>query len=127
VEFLRGTQTVNALASSSRHLQMHIILSVQDLKKVSPTIRDNSRILFITSLLWEHCVKSSYDLTVGYDSLEAWKKFLSSACDDHRVIHVELYGKSEMKVFLPPYPPPRYRIKFSEAKKQCPMKRPLNA
>jgi len=114
---MQGSDILDALASSSRHLWMHIILTVQDLKKVSLTIRDNSRILFINSLLQEHCVKSSYDLTVGYDSLEAWKKFLSSACDDHQVICVELYGKSEIKVFLLPYSPPKYRIKFSEAKK----------
>jgi len=36
------------LASSCRHFRLHAFLLVQDLKKLSPMIRDNCKVLFVT-------------------------------------------------------------------------------
>jgi len=57
------------IASSCHHFRLHAFLLVQDLKKLSPTIRDNCKVLFITRLK-EHSLKTCFELSSNFGSLQ---------------------------------------------------------
>jgi hypothetical protein len=88
------------VASSCRHFRLHCFLLVQDLKKLSPTIRDNSKVLFVTKLK-EHSLKTCFELSSNFASYQQFKEFMGFACKDYNVVRFDLTGNGEVRVFNP--------------------------
>lgn len=98
------------LASSCRHYRIHQFILIQDLKKLSPTLRDNSKVLFV-SRLKEHSLRACFDLSSTFSSFQEFKEFMNEACVDYQMIRFDLTGKGEVKVFQPGLHP-KFKIRF---------------
>jgi len=79
------------IASSCHHFKLHAFLLVQDLKKLSPTIRDNCKVLFVTQLN-EHSLKTCFELSSNFGSLQEFKQFMTLCCKDYNVVWFDLIG-----------------------------------
>jgi len=88
------------IASSCCHFRLHAFLLVQDLKKLSPTIRDNCKVLFVT-LLKEHSLKTCFELSFNFGSFQEFKQFMGFSCKDYNVVRFDLTGSGEVRLFNP--------------------------
>jgi len=88
------------IASSCRHFRIHVFLLVQDAKKISPTIRDNCKVLFVTRLK-EHSLKVCFELSTSFSSFNEFKQFMNNYCKDYNVVRFDLTGSGEVRVFNP--------------------------
>jgi energy-coupling factor transporter ATP-binding protein EcfA2 len=86
------------LASSCRHYRIKLFILIQDMKKLSPTLRDNCKVLFVTRLK-EHSLKVCYELSSNFGSFQEFKSFMSQACQNYNVVRFDLTGKGEVRVF----------------------------
>jgi len=84
------------IASSCRHFRLHAFLLAQDLKKLSPIIRDNCKVLFVTQSK-EHSLKTCFKLSSNFGSFQEFKEFMGFSCKDYNVVRFDLTG--EVRVF----------------------------
>jgi Na+-transporting NADH:ubiquinone oxidoreductase subunit NqrC len=102
---------LDKIASSGRHYRITTFLLTQDLKKLSPTIRDNASYIFVTKLK-EHSLKTCFELSTSFKSFNEFKEFINRSCQSYRVVRIDLhagYSKKVVRVFLPLLLP---RLKF---------------
>ena len=90
----KNSSVFDKLASSGRHYNTTIIHIVQDLNKLSPCIRDNSKYLFIT-LCKEHQLKTCFQLSTGFESFNQFKDYMKSHCKNYQIVRFNLSGDSE--------------------------------
>jgi len=88
------------LASTCRHYRLHQFILIQDLKKLSPCLRDNCKVLFVTRLK-EHSLKVCYELSSNFGTFQEFKEFISSVCQNYNVVRMDLTGSGEVRVFNP--------------------------
>ena len=99
----QSSNIFDKLASSCRHYRITCFILIQDLKKLSPTIRDNCSNLFITKLK-EHSLRCCFDLSSDFPNYKSFKDFMDSACKDYRVVKMNLaagYDTNTIFVFTP--------------------------
>ncbi len=89
------------LASSCRHDNLTIWVVTQDLKKISPTMRLNAKVLFVTRLK-EHSLKACFEMCSGFHSFTEFKIWMDNVSTDWRITRFNLnsgYSKSNYEVF----------------------------
>lgn len=107
----QSSKIFDKLASSCRHYRITCFILIQDLKKLSPTIRDNSATLFITKLK-EHSLRCAFELSSNFPNYQSFKEFIEKACKDYQVVKMNLAAgyDNDINVFKPPLI--SHKIKF---------------
>ena len=100
----QNSKIFDKLASSSRHFKLTTFILIQDLKKLSPCIRDNAKYLFITKLK-EHSLKICYELSSSFKTEKKFKRFMNQVCKNYQVVKFNLtanYNDTPYCMFKPP-------------------------
>lgn len=99
INFARG-KISKMLAATGRHANVSFIIVNQYLNDISPIVRDNAKVLFITKVK-SHCVDTVFKLSGAFSSKMDCMRFLHAACQDYRVVRFNLtgYHKKEYSVF----------------------------
>lgn len=91
----RNSNIFDKLASSGRHYNCSSIHIVQDLNKLSPCIRNNSKYLY-TTLCKEHQLKTIFELSSGFSSFSEFKLFMKDSCKKFQCVRFNLSGETDI-------------------------------
>jgi len=94
---MKNSKFIDGMASKCRHWGLMVVILTQNLKHVSPTIRNNSSRIYVTKL-HEHDLKTLHTIAGG-GSIGDFMKYMKRACVDYQVILFDLkagYGQSRM-------------------------------
>ena len=102
------SQIFDKVASTGRHFRLTTFIVIQDLKKLTPTIRDNAKVMFITKLK-QHSLECCFELSNGFNNHNEFNAYIQQACSEYRVVRFNL-SANEKKTYLcfspgicPPY------------------------
>lgn len=90
----KNSSVFDKLASSGRHYNTSTIHIVQDLNKLSPCIRNNSKYLFVT-LCKEHQLKTCFELSTGFNSFTEFKEYMKRNCKNYQIVRFNLTGDAD--------------------------------
>jgi hypothetical protein len=83
------------LASSGRHYNISTFIIIQDLKKITPTIRDNAKVMYVTKLK-SHSLEACFDISNGFTNKSEFLTYINSNCRNHQIIRFNLSGDCEI-------------------------------
>jgi hypothetical protein len=94
-------ETFDKIASSCRHYNLTVVFIVQNLLKLSTTIRDNACVLFITKIKG-NSVKAANDMSSAFRTVGKCQEFLNQSSVDYQVTRMDLqpgYSNDIVQVF----------------------------
>lgn len=105
---------IDILFSKGRHYHITVMVTIQKITYISPTVRENAKYVFITKV-----AKSSYehifDLSDDFANVKDLTVFLDRNCVDYRVVvfdHTDPYAKSHVRIIKAPQNIPNIKISF---------------
>ena len=89
-----NANTFAALAGTGRHFNLTTLVLMQDLKKLPPIMRTNSRSIFVTKLS-SHSLTECFDLSNGFKNYREFQTYMEKACRDFRIVRLNLTGDAK--------------------------------
>jgi energy-coupling factor transporter ATP-binding protein EcfA2 len=110
----RHSDLFDKIAATCRHHRLTVFFIVQDLKKLSTCIRQNTTSIFCT-LLFDTSLDALYDIFGGRQNRKSFKEFMVDNMRDYRVIKFNLNSgydlKKQIEIFVPKRITTRYHFR----------------